>query len=120
MAAEAVMAAAAIRCLGGDILARVAPADEKEKKQVVKAHSAAILDQQLCADELAPGDNVIFCATGISNACILRGVHVEGRYATTSSVVMRTRYRTVRRIRATHDLVKKTIRLRSAGAEASL
>jgi len=119
-AAEAVMAAAAIRCLGGDMIARVAPTDDKEKKQIVKILSADVLDKQFHAIDLAPGDNVIFCATGISDTSILPGVHVDGAKATTSSVVMRARYRTVRRITAVHDLSTKTIRLRSADAEASL
>lgn len=118
--AEATLAAAAIKCLGGDILARMAPSDDEEKQEIVDKLSAAALKRHYCADDLARGDNIIFCATGISDSCVLRGIHIEGSVASTSSVVMRARYRTVRYIRATHDLGRKTIRLRSANAEAKL
>ena len=119
-AAEAVMAAAAINCLGGDILARVAPVSEQEKEQVVETMGEDALEKHYHAEDLAQGDNIIFCATGISDSYALQGIHISGSTATTSSVVMRSRYRTVRHIRATHDLAHKTIRLRSANAEAKL
>jgi fructose-1,6-bisphosphatase II len=118
--AEAAISAAAIRCLGGNILTRMAPVDEAEKQKVIDLLSKDALKTTYCADDLARGDNVIFCATGITDSCVLRGVHVEGNQATTSSVVMRARYNTVRYIRAIHDLSKKTIRLRSANAEYKL
>jgi len=117
---EAVLAAAALRCLGGGILIRMAPQKEQERKKVVESFGEKALDKQYTTEDLARGDNVIFCATGISDGCILRGVHVLGNSASTESVVMRARFRTVRKIRATHDLSHKTIRLRSAGAEAKL
>ncbi len=119
-AAEAVISAAAIRCMGGDILARVAPVNDKEKRQVTKILSPEALTEQFNCEKLAPGDNVIFCATGISDGSILRGIHIDGHRASTSSVVMRTRYRTVRKIKAVHDLSRKTIHLRSAQAETKL
>ena len=119
-AAETVMAGAAINCLGGDMLARLAPSDEQEKQQIIDSLSEDALGKHYHAEDLARGDNIVFCATGISDSYFLRNIHISGSTATTYSVVMRSRYRTVRYIRATHDLSRKTIRLRSANAEAKL
>jgi len=119
-ATEAVIAAAALRCLGGGMLARVAPRDDQEKQQITEALGKGAFDKQYRADDLARGDNVIFCATGISDGSILRGIHVDGNRASSASVVMRTRFRTTRKIYATHDLSKKTIRLRSANGEVAV
>ncbi len=117
---EAVLAAAAIKCMGGEILTRMAPVDSKEEKQIVKEMGDGVLKKIYTADDLARGDKVVFVATGITDGNILRGVHVDGQSASTSSIVMRSRYRTVRKVKATHDLSHKTIRLRSAEAEARL
>jgi len=119
-AAEAVLAASAVRCLGGDLLAMPAPRDKQEKKKIVDSMGQDGIKKQFCAEDLARGDNILFCATGISDGTILRGIYVNGTTAFTSSVVMRARFNTVRNVRAQHDLSKKTIRLRSAGAEAKL
>jgi fructose-1,6-bisphosphatase II len=118
-AAEAVMAAAAIKCIGGDMLARVAP-DAKEEKQIIEALGKDVLKKQFFAHDLALSKNIVFCATGISDGSILRGVHVDGASASTSSLVMRSRFGTIRKIKAIHDLSRKTIRLHSAGAESML
>jgi len=118
--AEAVLSAAAIKCLGGDILTRMAPVDEQEKQHIADTLSPAALEQFYYAHDLVRGDSIVFCATGISESRVLKGIHVDGSIASTYSVVMRARYRTVRYIKATHDLSRKTIRLRSAGAEAKL
>ena len=114
------MAAAAIKCIGGEILARLAPMDDQEKKKLQKSHSAEALKKQYRAEDLAHGDNVVFCATGISDSNILRGIKVHGKLASTYSVVMRTRFRTVRYIKADHDLSRKKIRLHSTQAETGL
>jgi len=119
-ASEAILAAAAIKCLGGDILARLAPADEQEKKHIIDTLSEKALQQNFHAQDLVQGESVVFCATGISDSYVLGGIHVDGSFTSTYSVVMRARYHTVRYIKATHDLSRKTIRLRSAGAEATL
>ena len=115
-----VLAAAAIKCLGGDILARMVPTDDEEKGRIVDTLSEKALKQHFHAGDLVRGDSVVFCATGISDSYVLGGVHVDGNFFSTYSVVMRARYRTVRYIKAKHDLSRKTIRLRSAGAEAKL
>ena len=69
------------------------------------------------ADDLANGKNIIFCATGISDSALLRGVKSQGATAITHSILMRAKSRTVRFIRASHDLQTKTIRLRSDNRE---
>jgi len=65
-------------------------------------------------DELIQGDSSIFCATGISDSSLVPGVKLVGSKAITHSILMRARSRTVRYIRAVHDLESKTIHLRSA------
>ena len=69
------------------------------------------------ADDLANGKNIIFCATGISDSALLRGVKAQGPYAITYSVLMRAKSKTVRFIKASHNLQEKTIRLRSDNRE---
>src|SRR5205823_7120756 len=63
------------------------------------------------------GQSIIFCATGISDSALLRGVKGQGAKATTHSILMRAKSKSVRFIRATHDLQTKTIRLRSDNRE---
>jgi fructose-1,6-bisphosphatase II len=110
---EAVLAAAGIKCLGGDMQCKMWPRDDKERKALLKAGSEKDLARIFTADDLANGENIIFCATGISDSALLRGVRAQGTSAITHSLLMRAKSRTVRFIRATHDLTIKTIRLRS-------
>src|SRR5439155_11136118 len=70
------------------------------------------------ADDLANGQNILFCATGISDSALLRGVRAHGGVtAVTHSILMRAKSKTVRFIRARHNLQMKTIRLRSDNRE---
>jgi fructose-1,6-bisphosphatase II len=117
---EAVLAAAALRCLGGDIQVRMWPRDDEERKALVDAGHEEDLERVYHADDLASGNDVIFCATGISDSPLLPGVRFEGKTATTHSILMRAQTRTIRHIRAVHDLSTKTIRLRSTQAEKKL
>jgi fructose-1,6-bisphosphatase II len=119
-APEAVLAAAAIRCLGGDLQTVMWPRDTEEEEAVIKAGNRNELGKVFYANDLAQGDNIIFCATGISDNPLLRGVQVHGHTAVTHSILMRARSRTVRMIEAYHDLVHKTIRLRSTKGETSI
>jgi fructose-1,6-bisphosphatase II len=119
-APEAVLAAAAIRCLGGDLQTVMWPRDTEEEEAVIKAGYRNELGRVFYANDLAQGDNIIFCATGISENPLLRGVQVHGHTAVTHSILMRARSRTVRMIEAYHDLVHKTIRLRSTKGETSI
>jgi len=114
---EAVLAAAGIKCLGGDMQCVMWPRDEKERKSLIADGYEADLGRVFFADDLANGKNIIFCATGISDSAMLRGVKSQGATATTYSILMRAKSRTVRFIRASHDLQNKTIRLRSDNRE---
>ena len=114
------MSAAAIKCMGGDIQVRVAPVDEQEKQVLVDELGEENLKRIYHAEDLAHGDNVVFCATAISDSNILKGIHVNGSLATTYSMVMRSRFRTVRYIKTVHDLTRKKIRLHSANTEVEL
>jgi fructose-1,6-bisphosphatase II len=114
---EAVLAAAGIKCLGGEMQCKMWPRDEKERKKLIGNGYEKDLGRVFCADDLANGKNIVFCATGISDSALLRGVKGQGMKATTHSILMRAKSRTVRFIRATHDLQNKTIRLRSDNRE---
>src|SRR5215212_8831008 len=117
---EAVLAAAGIKCLGGDMQCKMWPRDDKERQKLVEEGCEKDLDRIFSADDLANGKNIIFCATGISDSALLRGVRSQGATAITHSILMRAKSRTVRFIRASHDLSQKTIRLRSIHREARL
>ncbi|MGA8655004.1 MAG: class II fructose-bisphosphatase [Chthoniobacterales bacterium] len=119
-APEAVLAAAAIRCLGGDLQSMMWPRDDQEFQHVVKLGLKEDLHRVFYAADLARGKNIIFCATGISDSPLLRGVRVRGHTAVTHSILMRGRSRTIRMIEAYHDLACKTIHLRSTKRETPL
>jgi fructose-1,6-bisphosphatase II len=110
---EAVLAAAGIKCLGGEMQCKMWPRDVKERKKLIDQGYEKELDRVYVADDLANGKNIIFCATGISDSALLRGVKGKGSTAITHSILMRAKSRTVRFIRAAHNLQTKTIRLRS-------
>src|SRR6184192_235946 len=117
---EAVLAAAGIKCLGGDMQCKMWPRDEKERQKLIDEGYAKDLPRVFSADDLANGKNIVFCATGISDSALLRGVRSHGPTATTHSILMRAKSRTVRFIRASHDLSQKTIRLRTTNREARI
>ncbi|HUK82179.1 MAG TPA: fructose-bisphosphatase class II family protein, partial [Verrucomicrobiae bacterium] len=75
---EAVLAAAALRCLGGDLQVKLWPRDDAEKKKLIKAGFEKELNQVYHAEDLASGDGVVFCATGISDSPLLPGVRFVG------------------------------------------
>jgi fructose-1,6-bisphosphatase II len=114
---EAVLAAAGIKCLGGDMQCVMWPKDEAERKHLIDEGCEDDLGRVFYADDLANGKNIIFCATGISDSALLRGVKAQGVTAITHSILMRAKSKTVRFIRASHDLRNKTIRLRSDNRE---
>jgi fructose-1,6-bisphosphatase II len=96
------------------------PRDNAEEQAVIEAGYRNELGKVFYANDLAQGDNIIFCATGISDNPLLRGVRVHGHNAVTHSILMRARSRTVRMIEAHHDLAHKTIRLRSTKRETAI
>ena len=97
---EAVIAAAALKCLGGEIQCKLWPRDEKER-QFALEHGLD-LDQVLDTDDLVRSDDVFFAATGITRGELLDGVKYFGGGARTTSVVMRSKSGTIRHITATH------------------
>jgi len=117
---EAVLAAAAIRCLGGDILARIWPRDDEERAQLEEAGHAPLFNKTFRAEDMARSDDIVFAATGITDNALLGGVEITRQVATTHSVVMRAHSRTMRYINAFHDLTRKTIRLASADRHTRL
>ncbi len=102
---EGVISAAAIKCIGGQLLGRLWPRDEEERTAAVDA--GYNLDKVLTCDDLVQGENAFFSATGVTDGDVLQGVRYQGdRGATTESLVMRSRSGTVRRIHARHDRAK--------------
>jgi len=100
----AIIAAAAMKCMGGAMQGRLWPRDDDERR---KARDAGHdLGRVLCIDDLVRGDNVFFCATGITDGDLLRGVHYRAGGATTQSIVMRSKSGTVRMIDGYHRLTK--------------
>ena len=96
------------------------PRDSDEEKKVVELGFREELKRVFHAEDLARGKNIIFCATGISDSPLLRGVRLKGHAAVTHSILMRGRSRTVRMIEASHDLAHKTIHLRSTNRETAI
>lgn len=103
-APEAVVAACALKCIGGDLQCKLWPRNDDERR-IVKERSIDI-DQVLRLDDLVSSDNVFFAATGITDGELLRGVHYAGDRATSQSIVMRSKSGTVRTVDATHQLSK--------------
>ena len=117
---EGILTAAALKALGGGMLLRMWPRDDAERASVLKEMSAEDLDRVWTIDDLVRGESAIFCATGISDSPLLPGVRISGKKAITHSILMRAKSRTVRYIRAVHDLETKTIHLRSVKREAKI
>ncbi len=101
---EAVISATALKCLRGEIQARLYPRDEEERRQALE--QAFDLDRVYATNDLVRGDNVFFAATGITDGELLQGVHYYAKTATTDSLVLRSRSGTIRHIQATHPLEK--------------
>jgi fructose-1,6-bisphosphatase II len=102
---EGVISAAAIKCIGGQLLGRLWPRDDAERKAAVDA--GYDLGKVLTCDDLVAGDDAFFSATGVTDGDVLQGVRYQGEQgATTESLVMRSRTGTVRRISARHDRAK--------------
>jgi fructose-1,6-bisphosphatase II len=116
-APEAVLSAAALRCLGGGMRAKIWPKDEEERKSLVDSGWGDRIDKEFMSRDLARGDRIVFAATGITQSTLLQGVEVVGSTAITHSVLMRARSGTVRFEQAHHNLERKTLRLRSTAEE---
>jgi fructose-1,6-bisphosphatase II len=101
---EGVIAAAAIKCLGGALQGRLWPRDDDERQKLVDA--GFDLDNVLRTDDLVAGDNVFVAATGVTSGALLKGVRYTRDGVVTESMVMRSLSGTVRRIEAEHALEK--------------
>jgi fructose-1,6-bisphosphatase II len=103
-APEAVIAACALKCLGGDMQCKLWPRNDEERTLIAERGIDA--GKVFGLDDLVSSDNVFFAATGITDGELLHGVNYTGANATTDSLVMRSRTGTVRRVTATHSLAK--------------
>jgi fructose-1,6-bisphosphatase II len=102
---EGVLAAAAIKCTGGQILGRLWPRSDEERDAALEA--GYDLDEVLDRERLVSGNDIFFAATGVTDGEMLDGVHFIGpQGATTESISMRARSGTVRTITARHDRAK--------------
>ncbi|MBE7636964.1 class II fructose-bisphosphatase [Sneathiella sp. P13V-1] len=99
-APEGVLAAAALRCIGGQMQGRLVFRNEDEKKRAIK-WGVEDFDKIYSLEELASG-NVIFAATGVTDGSMLRGVRQIGDRVHTETIVMRSKSGTVRYIRGNH------------------
>jgi fructose-1,6-bisphosphatase II len=101
---EGVIAAAALKCVGGGVQGKLWPRDDDERQQLVDG--GLYPDRVLTTDDLVSGEDVFVAATGVTTGALLRGVRYTPDGAVTDSIVMRSRSGTSRRIEATHDLDK--------------
>jgi fructose-1,6-bisphosphatase II len=101
---EGVIAAAAIKCLGGALQGKLWPRDDDEKQRLVDA--GYDIDRVLTTDDLVAGEDVFVAATGVTSGALLRGVRYTNDKVITESMVMRSRSGTVRRVEAEHAFEK--------------
>jgi fructose-1,6-bisphosphatase II len=101
---EGVITAAAVKCIGGQLVGRLWPRDEDERRAALDA--GYDLEEQLDRDRLVTGHDAFFAATGVTDGDVLQGVRYSSSGATTESLVMRSRSGTVRRVKAEHDRSK--------------
>lgn len=106
-APEGVIAAAALKCMGGEFQGRLVPMNDEEKERCKKM-GISDPDKVLSMEDLAKGDEIFFAATGISDGELLKGVvYLENNMAKTHSMVARSETGTVRFVEAIHKLDKK-------------
>lgn len=101
---EGIIAACAISCLGGMIQGRLWPRDEAERRKALDAGHD--LDRVLTTSDLVTGENIFFCATGITDGELMEGVRYTPQGPTTHSIVMRSKSGTIREVRSEHRLAK--------------
>ncbi|TGZ34670.1 Fructose-1,6-bisphosphatase 1 class 2 [Photobacterium damselae subsp. damselae] len=117
-APEGVVSAAAIRALGGDMHGRLLPRHQVKgnceenrrlgEDEIRRCHEMGIEPNTLLRmEDMAKSDNVIFAGTGITKGDLLEGIHRQGDIATTETLLIRGKCRTIRRIKSTHYLERK-------------
>ncbi|MFC5557534.1 class II fructose-bisphosphatase [Ureibacillus thermophilus] len=104
-APEGVIAAAALKCLGGDFQGRLVPQNDEELQRCISM--GLDVSKVLYLDDLVKGDDAIFAATAVTDTELLKGVQYKGEYCLTNSLVMRAKTGTVRFIEGRHNMVKK-------------
>jgi fructose-1,6-bisphosphatase II len=103
---EGIIAACAMKCLGGVIQGRLWPKDDEERQRALDAGHDLDPDHVLSTDDLVTGDDVFFVATGITDGELMKGVRYRAGGASTHSLVMRSRSGTIRSITSEHRLQK--------------
>ncbi len=101
---EGVIAASALKCMGGELQGRLWPRNDEERQAALAA--GYDLDAVLSTDDLVRGDNCFFAATGVTDGELIRGIRYTNTGALTQSLVMRSKSGTVRRVDASHRLQK--------------
>ncbi|MEX2420985.1 MAG: fructose-bisphosphatase class II, partial [Actinomycetota bacterium] len=101
---EGVVAASALKCLGGALQGKLYPRNDEERRSLID--DGFDLDAVLMTEDLCSGDDVFFAATGITDGALVRGVKYTDDGARTFSIVMRSRSGTVRRIEGQHNFEK--------------
>ncbi|MGD6816511.1 class II fructose-bisphosphatase [Metabacillus sp. 84] len=104
-APEGVLAAAALKCLGGEIQGKLLPQNDQELNRCLKM--GLDVSKVLLMEDLVKGDDAIFAATGVTDGELLKGVQFKAASGTTQSVVMRAKSGTVRFVDGQHSLKKK-------------
>ncbi|QDP39934.1 class II fructose-bisphosphatase [Radiobacillus deserti] len=104
-APEGVLAAVALKCLGGDMQGKLVPKHREELERCFKM--GLNIENVLLLNDLVSGDDAIFAATGVTDGELLKGVQYKGDIAKTQSIVMRAKSGTVRFIDGQHSLMKK-------------
>ncbi|MEL6299106.1 MAG: class II fructose-bisphosphatase [Pseudomonadota bacterium] len=98
-APEGVLAAAALRCIGGQMEGRLLPANEEERARATRM--GADVNKKYVLEDMASGD-VVFSATGVTDGSLLQGVRFNGEFAETETVIMRAKTGTVRRVQTSY------------------
>ena len=106
-APEGVLTASGLRCLKGEIQARFWPKNKEEEERLIKMGGDP--EKVYKTEELAHGKNIIFCATGVTNGDLLKGVRFFGGGARTNSLIMDTISNKIRFVDTTHVFDKKQI-----------
>ncbi len=105
-APEGVLAAVALKCIGGEIQGRLGPETKTQEERIISM-GIAHPRQLLTMDDLVRGEDCFFAATGITDGDLVRGVRFHGHVARTHSIVMRYKSGTIRYVDATHNLKRK-------------
>ncbi len=106
-APEGVLAAVALKCLGGEIQGKLVPENEEQRARCEAMGIKDVDNKVLYMDDFCSGEDAIFAATGVTDGELLKGVQFKGDVATTHTVVMRAKSGTIRFVEGEHSLVKK-------------